>query len=60
MRLNAPTKAVWTITLILGIVGIAGWLVGVLMTIPVIPIIAFWVVVVGLALLLLATAMKGM
>jgi uncharacterized membrane protein HdeD (DUF308 family) len=55
MRLNAPTQVVWIIALILGIVGILATLT----TIPVItPAIGFWLVVAGLALLLIATALR--
>ena len=56
MKLSAPKQITWIIALILGIVGILGTLV----TIPIISGIAFWLVVVGLALLLLATAMEGL
>ena len=55
MNLNAPTKVVWIIALILGIVGILATLV----TIPVItPAIGFWLVVAGWALLLIATVLR--
>ena len=55
MKLSAPTQIVWIIALILGIVGVLGTLV----TIPAItPAIAFWLVVAGLALLLIATALR--
>lgn len=56
MQLSAPKQVTWIIALILGIVGILGALV----TIPVISGLAFWIVVVGLALLLLATFMEGL
>jgi hypothetical protein len=55
MNLNAPTKVVWIIALILGIVGILATLV----TIPVItPAIGFWLVVAGWVLLLIATVLR--
>ena len=55
MNLNAPTKVVWIIALILGIVGILATLV----TIPVItPAIGFWLVVAGWALLLIAMVLR--
>jgi hypothetical protein len=54
MRLNAPTQVVWIIALILGIVGILATLV----TIPVISGIAFWLVVAGWVLLLVATVLR--
>ena len=57
MKLSAPKQIVWTIALILGIVGILANLT----TIPVItPVLGFWLVVVGWALLLIATAIKGL
>jgi len=56
MKLSAPKHIVWTIALILGIVGVLGTLV----TIPTISGIAFWLVAAGLALLLIATAIKGL
>lgn len=60
MRLNAPKKIVWVIALILGILGLVGWIVGVLAEIAILPLIAFWVMAVGLALVLLATLVKGL
>jgi hypothetical protein len=56
MKLSAPKQVTWIIALILGIVGLLGELV----TIPVISGLAFWIVVVALALLLLATYMEGL
>jgi hypothetical protein len=54
-KLSAPTQIVWIIALILGIVGILGVL-GVIA----LGTYAFWLVVAGWALLLIATAMRGM
>ncbi len=56
MKLSAPKFATWIIALILGAVGLLGYLV----TIPVISGLAFWLVAIGLALLLLATAISGL
>ncbi len=56
MKLSAPKYVIWIICLVLGAIGLLGYLV----TIPVISGLAFWFVLVGLALLLLATAVKGM
>jgi hypothetical protein len=56
MKLNAPKQVTWVIALVLGLVGILGTLV----TIPVVSGLAFWIVVVALALLLLATYMEGL
>jgi hypothetical protein len=55
MKLNAPKTITWWIALILGALGIIGSFVSV----PIVSGIAFWVVVVGLALLLFATATSG-
>jgi len=57
MKLSAPKQITWIIALILGIVGILASLV----TIPVItPAIGFWLLVVGWALMLIATITKGL
>jgi hypothetical protein len=56
MDLSAPKFASWIIALVLGAVGLLGYIV----TIPVISGLAFWLVLIGLAFLLLATAIKGL
>ena len=57
MRLSAPKQITWIIALILGVVGILANLA----SIPVItPELGFWLVVVGWALLLVATITKGL
>lgn len=56
MRLNAPKQAVWTISVIVGVLGI----VGNFTAIAVISANAFWLVTVGFVLLALSTALKGM
>jgi hypothetical protein len=56
MRLNAPRVITWWIALIIGVVGVLGALV----TIPVVSDYAVWVVTLGLALLLVATATKSL
>ncbi|NLE99968.1 MAG: hypothetical protein GX601_03235 [Anaerolineales bacterium] len=56
MKLSAPKQVTWIIALILGVIG----LIGALVTIPVISGISFWIVLVGLALLLLATLIDGL
>ena len=56
MKLSAPSQIVWIIALILGVVGVLATLV----VIPTISAFAFWLVVAGWALLLIATAMRGM
>ena len=57
MRLSAPKQITWIVALILGVVGILANLA----SIPVItPELGFWLVVVGWALLLIATLMRGL
>lgn len=56
MKLSAPKNVSWWIALVLGVLGLLGTLV----SIPVISGLAFWLVVIGLALMLLATATKGL
>lgn len=54
MRLNAPTRIVWIIALILGLLGIFGSLVD----IPIVSEYYFWFVVVGWLLLIIATVAR--
>jgi hypothetical protein len=56
MRLNSPKFITWLISLILGIIG----LVSVFIAIPYISAYAFWIVLIGLALLLMGNAIKGL
>ncbi|HJX39104.1 MAG TPA: hypothetical protein VJ714_10910 [Anaerolineae bacterium] len=57
MRFSAPKQITWIIALILGVVGILANLA----SIPVItPVIGFWLVVAGWALLLIATITRGL
>jgi hypothetical protein len=56
MKLNAPTKNWWWISVILAIIGLIGYFVA----IPFVSVYAFWFVVVGFVLLALSTVMKGM
>jgi uncharacterized membrane protein HdeD (DUF308 family) len=57
MKYSAPKQITWIIGLILGIVGILANLVA----LPVItPVIGFWLLVVGWALMLIATITKGL
>ena len=55
MRLNAPKKMVWFLSLILAIISIVAYFV----VIPVVTGITFWVMVAAWLLLLLATYLKG-
>lgn len=57
MKLSAPKQITWIIALILGILGVLGM---VAPTLPVIGGLAFWLVLVGLALMLLATFIDGL
>jgi len=57
MRFSAPKQVTWIVALILGVVGILANLT----SIPVItPALGFWLVVVGWALLLIATITHGL
>jgi hypothetical protein len=56
LKLSPPSQIVWIIALILGIVGILGAM-GVVAALAT---YAFWLVVAGWALLLIATIMRGM
>lgn len=57
MKLNAPKQITWIVALILGVVGILAQLT----SIPVIsPAIGLWLVIVGWALLLIATLMRNL
>ena len=55
LKLSAPSQVIWIIALILGIVGILGFL-----GIVAVGAYAFWLVVVGWALLVFATMMRNM
>jgi len=55
-KLSAPKKNTWLIALIVGLAGILGNFV----TIPFISDYAFWFVVVGFVLLVLATYLKDL
>ena len=55
MRLNAPKKAVWFLSLILAVVSIVAYFVA----IPVVSGITFWVMTAAWLLLMLATYLKG-
>ena len=56
MRLSAPQQVTWWIALIVGVVGMLAYL----GTIPGLSAFAFWLVVVGFVLLVLATLLKGL
>jgi hypothetical protein len=56
MRLSSPTQIVWIIALILGLLGLLGYL----DVITSLTEYAFWLVAAGWALLLVATAMRGL
>lgn len=55
MRLNAPKKIVWLISLILAVISIVGKFV----VIPIVTVYGFWIMGVAWLLLLLATYLKG-
>ncbi|MCK5034059.1 MAG: hypothetical protein KAS18_10510 [Calditrichia bacterium] len=56
MKLNAPTKNFWWISIILVVLGVVGQFVA----IPFISVYAFWFVIVGFIILALSTVLKGM
>ncbi|MCC6147703.1 MAG: hypothetical protein IT308_09070 [Anaerolineaceae bacterium] len=56
MKLNAPKQVTWWIALILGALG----LIASLVTVPVLSGLALWLLVIGWALLLVATVTKGL
>jgi hypothetical protein len=55
MALSAPTRPVWIIAIILGILGLLGRFVA----IPFVTAYAFWLVAVAFVVLAIATALKG-
>ncbi|HPD55711.1 MAG TPA: hypothetical protein P5294_00210 [Smithellaceae bacterium] len=57
MKLNAPKKITWIISLILGALGFIA-LLGV--TIPFVSTYACWIILIGLVLLLLGNVVKGL
>ncbi len=56
MKLTPPKQITFWIAIILGVLGILGTLI----TIPVVTGLAFWFVVAGLALLVVALLVKGL
>lgn len=56
MKLSAPTQIVWWIAVIVGVLGLLGQL-GVVAALAG---FAFWLVFIGLALLAVATMVKGL
>ncbi|MEN8153953.1 MAG: hypothetical protein ABFR75_08000 [Acidobacteriota bacterium] len=56
MRLNAPKKIVWLLSLVLAVISLVGFFV----TIPVITVYGFWIMGVAWLLLFLSTYLKGM
>jgi hypothetical protein len=56
MQLSAPKQITWLIALVIGVIGVIAYLV----TIPVLSGLAFWIVVVALVLLLVATFVSGL
>lgn len=56
MNLSAPKMVTWAIALILGLIGLVAALVPIANVSP----YAFWIVLVGLVILLIGTAVEGM
>jgi hypothetical protein len=55
MKLSAPQKGTWWVCVVLGVLG----LIGTIVSIPVVSGFAFWLVFIGLLLLVLATLLPG-
>ncbi|GAB4411017.1 MAG: hypothetical protein Kow00123_24730 [Anaerolineales bacterium] len=60
MRLTPPKKNIWWLSVALGAVGIVLEVVSLVTAMNILSIIGFWVVVIGLVLLVLSTALKGL
>jgi uncharacterized membrane protein len=56
MNLSAPKQLTWLIAVVLGIIGLVAQLVA----IPVLSTLAFWIVLVALVLMLVATYLPGL
>ena len=56
MNTNAPRSITWIVAVAIGAIGILGYFI----SIPVISAYAFWLVVVGLVILAVATVIKGL
>jgi hypothetical protein len=56
LKLSAPKQITWLIAVILGVIGLLAQLV----TIPVLSSLAFWIVLVALILMLVATFISGL
>jgi len=54
MKLSAPKQVTWWVAVVVGVVGILAYFV----TIPFLSDYAFWLVVIGFVLLVLATYLK--
>ncbi len=55
MKLSAPKKLTWLIAVLLGLIGIVAHLV----PLGIVSCYSFWILAVGMILLVLSTAMKG-
>jgi hypothetical protein len=56
MQLNAPKKTTWLVALVLGVIGLIAYL----FTIPVLTALAFWLVLIGLILMLVAAYLPNL
>lgn len=56
MKLNAPTKNFWWISVILAVIAVVAQFVA----IPFVSAYAFWIITLGFILLALSTVLKGM
>ena len=55
MKLSAPTRSIWLLSVILAALGVIGKIV----LLPVVSVYAFWILVAGYILLFLSTVLKG-
>lgn len=58
MRLTPPKKNVWWLSVVLGATGVVMEILSLVLAMNVLSVIGFWVVVIGLLLLVLSTALK--
>jgi hypothetical protein len=56
MKLSAPKQVTWLVAVILGVIGLIAQLV----TIPVLSGLAFWLVLIALVILVVATYIPGL
>ncbi len=60
MRLNAPKTVTWWLSVLLGAAGVVLEIISMIAATSILSTIGFWVVVLGLVLLILSTALTGL